>query len=117
MRTPEEMLESLEATAAQLQEKANEAESLFAESTTTVTSTDKSVTVTVNAGGVLTGLECNSHIRSMTPTSVAKVTLDAYRQAVEESGRKTTEIMSGLFGGDSEALDIMQSFTRPVEEV
>jgi DNA-binding protein YbaB len=116
MRTPEEIMQELDARVAQIQEQAGRAERLLADSETTVASDDEVVTVTVNAGGALTGLRFSPQSRGMSGTGLADLVLDTYRRAVEESGRKTAAIMSGLLGADSEAMDVLGSFTQPRRE-
>ncbi len=113
MRTPEEIMQSLESRVAVLQEQAARAEHLLADSATTAASEDEVVTVTVNAGGVLTDIRFSPGARGMSGAGLAELTLETYRRATEEAGRKTAEIMSGLLGGDSEAAGVLQSFTRP----
>ncbi len=112
MRTPEEIMQSLESRVAVLQEQAGRVEHLLAESATTAASEDEVVTVTVNAGGALTGLQFSPGARGMSGAGLAELTLETYRRATEEAGRKTAEIMSDLIGADSEAADVLQSFTR-----
>lgn len=116
MRTPEEIMQSLDARVATLQEQASQAENLLAESETTVASDDEAVTVTVNAGGTLTGLQFAPQARGMSGAGLAELTLHTYQRAVEESGEKTLAIMSDLLGGDSEAMGVLQSFTRNPQE-
>ena len=116
MRTPEEIMQDLESRVAQIQEQAGRAEQLLAESETTLVSDDEVVTVTVNAGGTLTGLRFSPHARGMSGTGLADLILDTYQRAVEESGQKTTAIMSGLLGADSDAMGVITSFTQPPKE-
>ncbi|MDN3238279.1 YbaB/EbfC family nucleoid-associated protein [Glycomyces tritici] len=116
MRTPEEIMKELDARVAQIQEQAGRAEEALAESATTLASEDEVVTVTVNAGGTLTGLRFSPQARGMSGTGLAELVLDTYNRAVEESGRKTAQIMSGLLGADSEAMGVLNSFTRPPKE-
>ena len=116
MRTPEEIMQDLESRVAQIQEQAGRAEQALAESATTLTSDDEVVTVTVNAGGTLTGLRFSPQARGMSGAGLADLILDTYRRAVEESAQKTTEIMSGLLGADSEAMGVISSFTAPARE-
>lgn len=116
MRTPEEIMKELDARVAQIQEQAGRAEEALAESATTLASEDEVVTVTVNAGGTLTGLRFSPQARGMSGTGLADLVLDTYNRAVEESGRKTAQIMSGLLGTDSEAMGVLNSFTRPSKE-
>jgi DNA-binding protein YbaB len=116
MRTPEEIMKELDARVAQIQEQAGRAEEALAESATTLASEDGVVTVTVNAGGTLTGLRFTPQARGMSGTGLADLVLDTYNRAVEESGQKTAQIMSGLLGADSEAMGVLNSFTRPAKE-
>jgi DNA-binding protein YbaB len=116
MRTPEEIMKELDARVAQIQEQAGRAEEALAESETTLASEDGVVTVTVNAGGTLTGLRFTPQARGMSGTGLADLVLDTYNRAVEESGQKTAQIMSGLLGADSEAMGVLNSFTRPSKE-
>jgi len=116
MRTPEEIMRDLDARVAQIQEQAGQVEQALADSETTLASEDEVVTVTVNAGGTLTGLRFSPQSRGMSGTGLADLVLDTYNRAVEESGRKTAQIMSGLLGADSEAMGVLNSFTRPPKE-
>ncbi|MEU6247603.1 YbaB/EbfC family nucleoid-associated protein [Glycomyces sp. NPDC047010] len=116
MRTPEEIMQELESRVAVIQEQAGRAEELLAESEVTAADEDEIVTVTVNAGGTLTGLRFSPQARGLSGTGLADLVLEVYRLAVEESGRKTAEIMSGLLGADSEAMDVITGFARPKAE-
>lgn len=116
MRTPEEIMQDLDARVAQIQEQAGRAEQLLAESATTLMSDDEVVTVTVNAGGTLTGLDFSTQARGMSGRGLADLVLDTYNRAVEESSQKTAQIMSGLLGADSEAMGVINSFTQPRQE-
>ncbi|WP_168801536.1 YbaB/EbfC family nucleoid-associated protein [Glycomyces buryatensis] len=116
MRTPEEIMQSLESRVAQIQERASRAEEQLAAASTSLSSDDETVTVTVNAGGALTGLRFSPQARGMSGAGLAELTLETYQRAAAEAGRKTTEIMGGLVGGDSEAMGMLQSFTDPRQE-
>ncbi|GAB3656794.1 YbaB/EbfC family nucleoid-associated protein [Glycomyces tarimensis] len=116
MRTPEEIMRDLDARVAQIHEQAGRAEQLLADSETTVASDDEAVTVTVNAGGALTGLSFSPQARGMSANGLADLVLDTYRRAVVESGQKTSQIMSGLLGADSEAMSVINSFAQPHRE-
>jgi hypothetical protein len=71
MRTPEEIMQELESRVAVIQEQAGRAESLLAESETTAADEDEIVTVTVNAGGTLTGLRFSPQARGLSGTGLA----------------------------------------------
>lgn len=116
MRTPEEIMQELESRVAVIQEQAGRAESLLAESETTAADEDEIVTVTVNAGGTLTGLRFSPQARGLSGSGLADLVLEVYGQALEASGRKTAEIMSGLLGADSEAMSVITGFTQPRTE-
>jgi DNA-binding protein YbaB len=111
MRTPEAIMQDLEQRVSLIQERAERAEALLAASETTLASDDAVVTVTVNAGGALTGLRFTPEARGMSGNGLAELVLDTYRRATEESARKTADIMSDLLGGDPEAMGLLQSFT------
>ncbi|WP_157974908.1 YbaB/EbfC family nucleoid-associated protein [Glycomyces dulcitolivorans] len=116
MRTPEEIMQDLESRVAVIQERAGRAEELLAESEVTLADEDEIVTVTVNAGGNLTGLRFSPQARGLSGTGLADLVLEVYRLALEESGRKTTEIMSTLLGEDSEAMSVITGFAAPRTE-
>ncbi|MCD0443398.1 YbaB/EbfC family nucleoid-associated protein [Glycomyces sp. A-F 0318] len=116
MRTPEEIMQDLDARVAQIQEQAGHAEQLLAASETTAASDDETVTVTVNAGGALTDLRFSPQFRGMSANGLTDLVLATYRQAVEESSQKTAQIMSGLLGADSEAMGVINGFTQPHRE-
>lgn len=116
MRTPEQIMQDLDARVAQIQEQAGRAEQALADSATTLASDEGAVTVTVNAGGTLTGLRFSNEAKHMSGNGLADLVLDTYRRAVEESGQKTAAIMSDLLGGDQEAMGLLQSFTAPKAE-
>jgi DNA-binding protein YbaB len=113
LRTPEEIMQDLESRVAVIQERAGRAEELLAESAVTVADEDEIVTVTVNAGGTLTGLRFSPQARGLSGTGLADLVLSTYNQAIEEAGRKTTEIMSTLLGEDSEAMSVIAGFANP----
>jgi DNA-binding protein YbaB len=116
MRSPEEIMQDLDRRVALIQEQASRAEQLLTESATTMVSDEGAVTVTVNAGGALTGLRFSTEARKMSANGLADLVLDTYRRAAEESGRNTAAIMSDMLGGDSEAMSVLQSFTDAPRE-
>lgn len=116
MRTPEEIMRDLESRVAVIQEQAGRAERLLAESESTAADEDEIVTVTVNAGGTLTGLRFSPKARGLSGTGLADLVLDVYNQAVAESSAKTAAIMGDLLGDDSEAMDVIRSYTSPERE-
>jgi DNA-binding protein YbaB len=116
MRTPEEIMQELESRVSAIQEQAGRAEQALAASETTLASEEGAVTVTVNAGGALTGLRFSNDAKHMSVTGLAQLVLDTYKQAVEESGQKTAAIMADLLGGDSEAMGVLSFFTTPAQE-
>jgi DNA-binding protein YbaB len=116
MRSPEEIMQDLDRRVALIQEQAGRAEQLLAESETTLASEDGAVTLTVNAGGGLTGLRFSTEARKMSANALADLVLDTYRRAAEQSGRNTAAIMSEMLGGDSEAMGVLHSFTEAPRE-
>ncbi|HEX8869819.1 MAG TPA: YbaB/EbfC family nucleoid-associated protein [Lentzea sp.] len=71
-------------------------------------SPDGLITVTVNATGVLTGLQIKPEARGMDPSEIASAVLAASTKAQREASGKVVQIM-GDFVGESPALDFVKA--------
>lgn len=70
-------------------------------------SPDGLITVTVNATGVLTGLQIKPEARGMDPSEIASAVLTASTKAQREASGRVVQIM-GEFVGESPALDFVK---------
>lgn len=108
IRDPHEWMREQEARTANLLAKAQDAQVQLAQNTVTLASPDRSVTVTVNPGGGLTALSLTPDTERMGHRQLAGLILNTYTQAARQAATQTMQIMSGLVGADSEALDIVR---------
>src|SRR4051812_4644621 len=88
--------------------RAEDARTRLAENTITHSSQDRTVTVTVNPGGGMTALELSPEAERMSHRQLASLILTTYNQAARQAASQTMDIMAGLVGEDSEALDIVR---------
>lgn len=88
--------------------KAEQTQQLLAESVVRVQSDEAEVAVSVNVGGALQGIEFGPSAKHLSGPGLAALVMEVYRQAADEASQKSVEIMSGLFGGDSEAMDFIR---------
>ncbi|WP_018684156.1 YbaB/EbfC family nucleoid-associated protein [Actinokineospora enzanensis] len=108
IRDPQEWVREQEQRTATLLAKAENAQAMLAENSVTATSPDRAVTVTVNPGGGLTSLVLAPEAERLSHQRLSALIMTTYTQAARQAAARTMEIMSGLVGGDSEALDIVR---------
>jgi hypothetical protein len=65
-------------------------------------------TVKVNPGGGMTALELSPEAERMSHRQLASLILTTYNQAARQAASQTMDIMAGLVGENSEALDIVR---------
>lgn len=68
----------------------------------TVSSPEGEVTVTVGVGGALRDLELSPEVRKMSAQSLAGLIQETYAEAAVNVGRASTEALASTFGEDSE---------------
>ncbi len=76
---------------------------------------DQSVTITVNPSGGLEDIRFSARAGQLGPARLASVVVDTYAKACAEAARNTLEIMSGLVGGDSGAMEFLRSTMPAVD--
>ncbi|MFC0111444.1 YbaB/EbfC family nucleoid-associated protein [Kibdelosporangium aridum] len=108
IRDPHEWMREQEQRTAALLAKAQDAQARLAENSVTRTSQDQVVTVTVNPGGGMTALSLSPEADRMGHRQLAGLILTTYNQAARQAATQTMQIMAGLVGEDSEALDIVR---------
>jgi DNA-binding protein YbaB len=108
VRDPYEWMREQEQRTNALLARAEEAQTRLAENTVTHSSQDRTVTVTVNPGGGMTALELSPEAERMSHRQLASLILTTYNQAARQAASQTMDIMAGLVGPNSEALDIVR---------
>lgn len=68
----------------------------------TATSPEGEVTVTVGVGGALRDLELSPEVRKMSAQSLAGLIKETYAEAAMNAGRASTDALASAFGEDSE---------------
>lgn len=106
---PETWLREQDARIEALKAEAEQAGAALAAARVTRVSQDMSVTVTVNPSGGLEDLLLTARATQLGPTRLAAVVLDTYAKACADAARSTLEIMSGLVGNNSEAMEFLRS--------
>lgn len=110
---PHQWLREREQRTADLMAEAERARDELEATAVSITSHDQSVTVTVNASGVLLDLSLSPRAEGMTLTQLSSQIMYTYAQACSEAADRTVEIMSGLIGDDSESMDFLLSTLPP----
>jgi DNA-binding protein YbaB len=116
IRDPQEWMREQEQRSAALIEKAEHAKSELAANIVTHSSPDGLVTVTVNPGGGLDALVLSPQAQGKPVVQLSALIMSTYRQATTKAADKTLEIMAGLTGRDSEAVEFIKSTLPPREE-
>lgn len=113
---PEAIMRNFESRIAGIREQAENAKSELEANTVTVTSKDRSTTVTVNGSGALLNLEFSARAEGMTPQQLAARVMETYGQAAAEAAQRTAQIMAGLIGQDNEAMDVLKAAMPPAPD-
>ncbi|WP_181777710.1 YbaB/EbfC family nucleoid-associated protein [Amycolatopsis pittospori] len=116
VRDPREWMREQEQRSAALLAKAEQAKSDLENNVVTLSSPDRLVTVTVNPGGGLTSLALSPQAQERPPAQLASLIMSTYRKATERAADRTLEIMAGLTGEDSDAVEFIKSTLPPREE-
>lgn len=112
---PAGFAEALERQAAAMKERADRAEQAMASASYSATSRDKSVTVTVNSAGALTGVEFGGRSTTLTRIQLAATVMETYAQATAEAGRRSREVLAELMGRDSATLGVFDAVLPPAD--
>jgi len=112
---PAGFAEELARQATRMKERADRAERAMASASFTAASRDKSVTVTVNSAGALTGVEFGSKARALTRIQLAATVMETYAQATAEAGRRSREVLAELLGDRSETLGAFDAVLPPAD--
>ncbi|MFC3448444.1 YbaB/EbfC family nucleoid-associated protein [Amycolatopsis speibonae] len=116
VRDPQEWMREQEQRSAALLAKAEQAKTDLENNVVTLSSPDRMVTVTVNPGGGLTSLALSPQAQERPPAQLASLIMSTYRKATTKAADRTLEIMAGLTGEDSDAVDFIKSTLPPREE-
>ncbi|MFL6141549.1 MAG: YbaB/EbfC family nucleoid-associated protein [Labedaea sp.] len=78
---------------------------------TTVAETSRSgaVGVTVNPGGILTDLRLGRPASDLSLIELAAAIMETYQRAIVKAAKRSTEIMTGLVGEDSDAMRFLRA--------
>lgn len=105
-------LEDFSSRMTRLQEEAEDSQARLAAVSATGASAGGEVTVTVGAGGVLTGIEFTSEVRRTSPDSLSEMVKEAYGKAVAAASEQATEAMTALLGEGTPALAEFEASLR-----
>lgn len=110
---PDELLRQLDPGIAELKAKAERARERAAASSATRRSQDGSVSVTVGAGGGLTGLHLTERAYQRPPGQLAAEIMRLVGQARQQVGAEVLAAFSSLVGPDSPAMGVLTPFLPP----
>jgi DNA-binding protein YbaB len=113
---PEQWVRDMDERMSALRGRAESAKQDLEDNNVTLTSNDRAVTVTVNGSGSLLSLQYGSRAEGMSTQMLATKTMQTYQKACAEAAQRTTAIMSGLLGADSDAMDILKAAMPPPPE-
>ncbi|WP_414937256.1 YbaB/EbfC family nucleoid-associated protein [Amycolatopsis sp. cmx-11-51] len=116
VRDPQEWMREQEQRSAALLAKAEQAKADLENNVVTLSSPDRLVTVTVNPGGGLMSLALSPQAQERPPAQLASLIMSTYRKATTRAADRTLEIMAGLTGEDSDAVDFIKSTLPPRED-
>ena len=97
----------------QVQARAQEAKARLAGERSTVTSSDRTVTVTVDAAGTLLDLTFTASAAKVAPAVLARTVLATYRQATQEAVGRTAQLVRELIGENEPVLDAIRASVEP----
>lgn len=112
---PDELLRQLDPGIADLKAKAELAQQRISTSSATRRSRDGSVSVTVGAGGGLTGLDLTDRAYEQPPAKLAAEIMRLAGQAQQQVSADVVAAFSGLVGPNSAAMDVLHPFLPTVE--
>ncbi|MEP7180219.1 MAG: YbaB/EbfC family nucleoid-associated protein [Pseudonocardiales bacterium] len=109
---PIRVLRSLQTRSADVRERAEALQAELAKISESVTSADRTVTVTVGAGGIMRGLVVEPGGERVRPTQWASAVLKAYQQGCRIVGERAAELMQRHAPG-SPAVQMMRDAVPP----
>jgi DNA-binding protein YbaB len=101
---------------AAVQARALQAKATLESETTSATSPDRSVTVTVNAAGTLVDLTFGQSAGKLPHPTLARTVLATHRQATVEAVGRTEALMRDLVGDEAPVLDIIRASAPDLQE-
>lgn len=113
---PAKWLRDQEQRIAKLQEQANRTKQELADSVVTVISRDQAVTVRVNPAGVLLELRISPQAERLGAAQLTARIMETYQKARSQAAARTVEIMSGLVGYDSDAMNFLRSTLPDIDD-
>lgn len=113
---PQEWLQGYQQRIAALKEKAEKARAQMADNRVELTSENGHVKLAVNGAGALQTIEITDAASTAKPSELSKTIMQTYRKAVAQAGARTMEIMSGLGGRNSQAMEIIKDAVPPEPE-
>jgi hypothetical protein len=112
---PEQWVRDQEQRSARLVAEAERVREELASTVVTETSRDGAVSLTVNPGGILTDLRLGRTASDLSLLKLASAIMDTYRRAIGTAADRTTEIMAGLIGEDSDTMHFLRTALPPPE--
>jgi hypothetical protein len=110
---PERWAREQEQRTAALRMQAETARAELGQARITETSRDESLTLTVNPAGVLLDVAFNHRAEGLSSTQLGSTVMETYRRAQAKAAQRTTEIMAGLIGEDSDSMAFLKSVMPP----
>lgn len=92
-----------------VQRRAQRAKSQLEGRTTTATSRDRSVTLTVGPAGTLQDLTFGPNIAKLAPATLARTVLATYGEATKQAVEQTEAVVRELVGQGSPVLDLIRA--------
>lgn len=102
-------LDSYERRLTDVRARAGRAQAALAEITSTVTSRDGAVTVTVSPAGALQGLVLTERADALSRSQLAETVLATARRAQGEAAARVADAVAPLIGGRSAAMGFLRS--------
>lgn len=97
-------LADFETRVTRLQERADETQEVLTAISASATSDLGEVTVTVGAGGGLTGVRFGPEARRTSPQSLEEMIMAMYRKAVQDAAGQAKDALTGLLGAGTPAM-------------
>ena len=112
---PQDYTRQLAAKSAELRQRAEALQAELARIVASVTSPDRTVTVTVGAGGVMRGIAIEQAGLRATPTQWSSAVMRAYAEACRRVGEQAAELVERHTPG-SPAVAMMRAAVPPEDE-
>ena len=115
MTDPDGYMRDFERRMSDLRGRADQMQERMAEASVRVESEEGEVAVTVGIGGVLTAIEFGPEARRLSGPTLSERVMETYRRAATEASQKAVDVMSDMFGPDSDTTNFMRQYTSGKE--